>query len=226
MFRLHARRKPDFRRGIRLGKGDHIIRWSKPALCPKALDRKLFEKLPEELVIREIRFFVMQKGFRTRNITVVTTLLEPDVYPKEEIARLYGLRWQVELDLRHLKTNMQMEVLRGKTAEMVRKEVWAHLLAYNLIRTLLWESAQTSSNFALQLSFCTALHHFNTFTPLLAMVTGELHQYLYEVLLRTLSHKSLPQRQGRVEPRAKKRRPKPYPWLKQPRQQLRESLAA
>ena len=135
-----ANRKADFRRGKRLGKDDHIVRWKKPNSI-RSVDRKTYKSLPESLTIRETRFRVEQPGFRTKAIIVVTTLLDPKQTTREDLAQLYRARWNNELDLRSIKTTMQMDVLRCKTPELVHKEVWTHILAYNLIRTIMAQAA-------------------------------------------------------------------------------------
>src|SRR6516162_8430127 len=135
-----AHRKADFRRGRRLGADDHVVRWAKPTSI-RSLDWQAYKALPESITIREARIRVRRPGSRTRSIVVVTTLLDPEQASKEELASLYRARWNNELDLRSLKSTMQMSELRCKTPEMVRKEVWAHILAYNLIRTVMAQAA-------------------------------------------------------------------------------------
>src|SRR5262249_49499225 len=130
-----AKRTADFRRGRRLGPEDHVVRWAKPTGI-KSLDWKTYKALPESIEVREARVRVAQPGFRTRSVVVVTTFLDAQQVSKEDLAELYRARWHAELDLRSLKDGMQMRELRGKTPEMVRKEVWAHALAYNLVRTV------------------------------------------------------------------------------------------
>ena len=135
-----AHRKADFRKGKRLGKDDHIVRWRKPTSI-RSLDRKAYHALPDFLTIRETRIRVTQPGFRSRVVVVVTTLLDPAQTTAEDLAALYRARWNNELDLRSIKTTMQMDILRGRTPELVHKEVWTHILAYNLIRTIMAQAA-------------------------------------------------------------------------------------
>ena len=135
-FRMHGARKTDFRKGKRLARWDHIVEWKKPKQCPKGLCAKLFDQLPPRILLREVRFHIPIKGFRTENVTLVTTLLDPKVYTRIDLAQLYRLRWQAEIDIKHLKTTMAMEHLPSKTPQMVRKDFYVHLLAYNLIRTV------------------------------------------------------------------------------------------
>src|SRR4051794_16566362 len=131
-----AHRRADFRRGQRLGPDDHLVRWAKPTSI-RSLDREEYHALPAFITVRETRIRVRQPGFRTRSIVVVTTLLDPEQTTKEDLATLYRARWHNELDLRTLKSAMQMGELRCKTPELVRKEVWTHVLAYNLLRTVM-----------------------------------------------------------------------------------------
>jgi IS4 transposase len=136
---LHQRRC-DLRRGRRLGPGDHVVAWAKPSR-PPWMDAATYAGMPEALAVREVRVRVAVPGFRTKVLVVVTTLRDPRAYPARDLAALYRARWHAELDLRTLKITLGMDVLRCKTPAMVRKEVWAHLLAYNLIRTLMAETA-------------------------------------------------------------------------------------
>jgi len=114
-FRMHGARKTDFRKGKRLARWDHIVEWKKPKQCPKGLCAKLFDQLPPRILLREVRFHIPIKGFRTENVTLVTTLLDPKVYTRIDLAQLYRLRWQAEIDIKHLKTTMAMEHLPSKT---------------------------------------------------------------------------------------------------------------
>src|SRR5215831_1578359 len=133
VMRLHQRRQVDFREGRRVGREDHVVSWSKPKR-PAWMDEATYAGLPATMDIRVLRVCVPQRGFRTRVVLVATTLLDAQVYPKEDLAGLYRARWHAELDLRSIKQTMQMDVLRCKTPAMVRKEIWGHLLVYNLLR--------------------------------------------------------------------------------------------
>jgi hypothetical protein len=226
VFRLHARRKPDFRPGKRLGRYDHLVEWIKPRQRPPGTTPAVFRQLPARLLLREGRFPISQKGFRTQVVTLVTTLRDPQGYSKAALAQLYGGRWTVESDLRHLKTTMQMEYLPVKTPSMVRKEFAVHLLAYHLIRTLMWEAGMHHAVRPLTLSFQAARPHLFPFAPVLAPVAHAHQESLYATLLHVVSRAHVPLRPGRVEPRARKRRPKPYKWLQQPRKQLQKILVA
>ncbi len=158
--------------------------------------------------MRTIKYYIPSSGFRTKQVVLVTTLLDEKVYPVTELLRLYGLRWEVELDLKHLKTSLGMDVLRGKTPEIVRKEIYAHLLAYNLLRAVMWEAGTTYRVDPLRLSLQGTRHHLDNFIPQLASASTQKRDMLYQTLLKTIVHKLVPERQGRCEPRVRKRRPR------------------
>ncbi len=187
-----ALRKADFRRGRRLGKDDHLVDWPKPTSI-RSLDREAYRALPDAVTVREARVWVAQPGFRTKSIAVVTTLLDPRQVTKEELAALYRARWNNELDLRSLKSTMQMGELRGKTPEMVRKEVWAHVLAYNLIRAVMAQAAARHEVPPRSVSFKGAMQALEAFQPLLvlrpvrnAAARRDLH---HEVLDASATHR-------------------------------------
>src|SRR5262245_26143296 len=159
-----AHRQADFRRGRRLGAFDHIVRWAKPTSI-RSLDRQTYQALPDFVTVRETRIRVRQPGFRTREIVVVTTLLDPRQTTKEDLATLYRARGHNELDLRSLKSAMQMRELRCKTPELVRKEVWAHVLAYNLLRTVMAQAAARHGVAPRTISFTGAMQTLEAFRP-------------------------------------------------------------
>jgi hypothetical protein len=225
VVRLHQRRRCDLRRGRRLGPGDHVVTWAKPAR-PDWLDVATYRGLPDALALREVRVRVPQRGFRTKAVVVVTTLLDADVYAAGEMALLYRRRWQAELDLRSLKATLGMDVLRCKSPVMVRQEVWAHLLAYNLIRGVLAEAAAGLGCAPQELSFTGAWQATRAFAERLLEANGEGFVALYEWLLITIGASQVGDRPDRVEPRARKRRPKPYPLLTEPRGEARKKLLA
>lgn len=223
---LHGSRKVDFRKGQRLGKNDRIFTWQKPDRCPDSLSQALFDSLPETLTVRILRFSVIKKGYKSKPITVVTTLLDANTYQKDQIARLYGLRWEVEIDLRHLKASMEMDMLRTKTPDMVHKELAMYFLAYNLIRSLMAQAALAYGKDPLRLSFKGALQHLNTFLPLLAVSGLKMRKQHYQMLLLLIAREQLPYRPGRSEPRMVKRRPKCSKWLREPRNLIKQKIAA
>jgi hypothetical protein len=226
VFRIHWRRKTDFRRGKILGCYDHIVKWTKPLTCSQGLASVLYAQLPESIMLREVRFRVEVKGFRPQHITLTTTLLDAELYTKEALAELYSHRWDIEIDLRHLKTTMKMEHLPCKTPQMVRKEFYIHLLAYNLIRTIMFQASVEYGGTPLGISFQATIQHQHNFSYALAYADAEVVDRLYETLLYLVSKERLLIRPGRVEPRLKKRRPKDFKYLHKPRRQLRMELIA
>jgi hypothetical protein len=222
VMRLHQARRTDFRRGRLLGWRDHIVRWDKPRQPPPGLRKSDYRRLPPSLVVRELCYQVHTKGFRVRQVTLATTLLDAETYFPEALAELYFLRWDVELDFRHIKTTMQMEVLRCKTPEMVRKEIWTHLLAYNLIRTLMWKAARAGPARARRLSFKGAIQHVLAVRDM--RWAGHDPQEALGVLVKLIAHQVVPFRPDRIEPRVRKRRPKPYRLMTKPRSELKAAL--
>jgi hypothetical protein len=218
-----AKRTADFRRGRRLGPEDHVVRWAKPSGI-KSLDWKTYKALPESIEVREARVRVAQPGFRTRSVVVVTTFLDPQQVSKEDLAELYRARWHAELDLRALKDGMQMRELRGKTPEMVRKEVWAHALAYNLIRTVMAQAAARAGVVPRSISFTGAMQTLAAFRPLLEGRAGDRGR-LYDDLLDAVATHRVADRPDRYEPRVKKRRWNHYGWLTRPRAEMKRRLA-
>jgi hypothetical protein len=172
-----AHRTADFRRGKRLGPQDHIVHWHKPTSI-RSLDRQSYHALPESVTVRETRIRVDQPGFRTRVVVVVTTLLDPRQATKGELGALYRARWNNELDLRSIKSTMQMRELRCKTPELVRMEIWAHALAYNLIRTVMAQAAAAHEVLPRSLSFKGAMRTLEAFQQLLELQAdqGEAHR--------------------------------------------------
>jgi hypothetical protein len=227
VFRLHQARPADFRRGHRLGRNDRLATWQRPTwkARPRGMTRGPWNALPETLTVRLIRFAVNIPGFRSRVITVATTLLDPVAYPAETISGLYRDRWLIELRFRDIKTTLGMEVLRGKTADVVRKEIYMHLVAYNLIRCLMWQAAARHGRPLHRLSFAGTVDRLNALAPYLWLLDGTPRaEALYELLLRWTAHDIVPDRPNRIEPRAVKRRPKEYDRLNRPRDQMRQTL--
>src|SRR5271165_3151764 len=222
-----AHRKADFRRGRRLGALDHVVRWAKPTSI-RSLDRETYQALPESITVRETRIPVLQPGFRTRSIVVVTTLLDPQQATKEDLGTLYRARWNAELDLRSIKSAMQMRELRCKTPELVRKEVWAHVLAYNLIRTVMAQAAARHEIPPRSISFTGAMQTLEAFQALLeagaaAEAAGRL-QLCHDLLDAIATHR-VGDRPDRYEPRVKKRRRNHYGWLTEPRAEMKRKMA-
>ncbi len=222
-----ANRKADFRRGKRLGKDDHIVRWLKPSSI-RSLDRQTYNALPEFITVREARIRVAQRGFRTRVVIVVTTLLDPQQTTKEDLATLYRARWNNELDLRSIKSTMQMHDLRCKTPELVRKEIWTHVLAYNLIRTIMAQAAATHDLLPRSVSFKGAIQTLEAFQPVIELQAARNtvnRVRLYRLLLDAIATHRVAARPDRYEPRQKKQRRNHYDWLMRPRAEIKRKMA-
>jgi hypothetical protein len=224
LFRKHQSRTTTMRKGKIVGDCDKLVTWYKPKRCPQGLSKDEFLALPPSITVREIYYYVVIPGFRSERVSLITTLLDKTIYPTLEIVGLYYKRWDVELDLRHLKTTLGMDVLRCKTPSMVRKEIYVYLLAYNLLRSLMWQSGITYNTPPLRLSLQGTRHHLLNFIPKLETAGSRKRQKLYRTLLKVIVHKPVSDRPARNEPRATKRRPKAYPRLAQPRQELRKQL--
>ena len=222
-FRLHQRRKYDFRRGRRLGRGDHVVTWSKPPR-PEWMDEDTYASLPDTLTIREVRFVVSEPGCRSREVIVATTLTDARAYRKADIEGLYHQRWHVELDIRSVKQTLKMDILSCKTPEMARKEVWVHLLAYNLVRKLMAEAAWASHTTPRRLSFAGAVQTWNAFRWVLLFSEGQRRSDLVRAVLLAIGTHAVGDRPGRWEPRKVKRRPKGYARMTRPRAQERAEL--
>jgi hypothetical protein len=221
-----ANRQADFRRGRRLGKEDHLVRWRKPTTI-RSLDWKAYCALPDFVTVREARIRVSQRGFRSKSIVVVTTLLDPKATTKDDLAFLYRARWNNELDLRSIKSTMQMDVLRCKTPDLVRKEVWTHILAYNLLRTMIAQAAVMHSIDPRKISFKGALQTLEAFQPLIALQSRRgavRRRQLYCHVLNAIVVHRVGNRPDRFEPRLKKRRPKPYDRLMKPRYEAKREI--
>lgn len=225
VFRMHQGRKVDFRRGERLGPEDHLVRWPKPAR-PEWMDQAAYDQVPEELVVREVRFAVPQEGFRVEEVVLATTLLDRELWPREELAALYRDRWNIELDLRSIKIEMQMDVLRCKSPDMVKKEIWMHVLAYNLVRGVMAAAAEEHDEEPRNLSFKGALQALESFREEAGGVHGPARYRLVDAVLAMIASETVGERPNRVEPRAIKRRPKPHRLLKEPRREARKRLLA
>jgi len=223
LFRLHQARPADLRKGVRLGRHDRLFVWCKPPQKPRWLPHKLWPQVPAELVVRVLRVRANVPGFRTQSVTLVTTLTDPEAFPAHELARLYLRRWSIELWWRNIKTSMGMETLRCLSPAMVHKELEMYLIAYNLIRCLMVQAGALHDCPLERFSFKGTADALRQFTPLVAQArAGKRRRALIRKLLAVLADDPVPERPGRREPRAIKRRPKPYPLLTKPRHQFVE----
>lgn len=222
VVRKHQLRATDFRTGQRLGRGDHLVCWSKPAR-PAWMSTKQHAALPDSLTMREVRIHVEQKGFRTQELVVVTTLLDVEQYPAAEIAQLYRRRWQAELNLRSLKIVLQMDHLRCKTPHRVRNEFYMHLVAYNLIRQMMAVAAFRAGVEPWTVSFKGALQTLNNLLPMLA--TSISTEVWCDAVMEAIATHEVGNRPDRIEPRVRKRRPKNYPLMREPRHVFKKRVA-
>lgn len=221
-FRLHQRRQVDYTRATRLGPGDHQVCWPKPDR-PEWMDEATYASLPNQLTVRLVAVRVLQPGFRTRRLTLATTLLDAAAYSAADVGELYRSRWHVELDIRSIKQTLKMEHLSCKTPEQVRKEVWVHLLGYNLIRKVMAQAAWESGKQPRELSFAGAVQTVEACRGL--WVNGAVDVLSAgRAVLSAVAFRTVGNRPDRVEPRVVKRRPKPFKHLRRPRKEARAAL--
>ena len=221
--RLHGARGSDFRRGKRLGNGDHIVTYLRPSR-PSWMDDETYSKIPETFQVREVKVAIDIPGFRTKSIVVVTTILCSSCATSDELADLFRQRWHVELDLRSIKDTMKMAILRCKKPSMVRKEIWTHLLAYNLLRKIIAEAAFKHKLKPRQVSFKGSMQALNVFRFVWIYNPNLDSRALYEMMLDQIANIRVGDRPDRVEPRARKRRDNRYPNLNVPRAKARAAL--
>jgi len=220
--RLHQRRRVDFRRGERLGRDDHLVTWVRPQR-PDWMPQEQYDQIPQTLTLREVRFHVTVPGRRTQTLVVVTDLTDPQTHPAEAIAELYGYRWNAELDIRAIKQTLGLDHLRCKTPDMVRRELWVTLLAYNLIRKLIATAAAVHDRQPRQLSFTLTCQTVLSSWMLLATGACRDALALWERALERIAAHEVANRPGRIEPRRIKRRRHRYPLMNQPRAVLRRT---
>ena len=211
------RRKSDHRKGLprsqwlrSLGATDQVVQWLKPASRPSWISREQFIALPDAIEVRELRYKIQEKGFRPKQVTLVTTLLDADVYSLESVANLFRRRWEIETNFAHLKTTMKMDVLKCKTVDGVLKELQVFAMVYNLVWQVKLLAAARQNVNVHRISFISALRWLQTSAP--GAPLNDLVINLY--------------RPNRLEPRVRKRRPKEYPLMTKPRRELKKDLAS
>ena len=223
VMRNHQRRVKGIVEIKRLGKNDRLVDWIKMKPCPVGWAKDEWDTVPPTLRVREITVPVDIPGFRSHTIVIATTLLDSKKYPASAFAELYRARWRAELYLRDIKIALGMDVLRCKSPDMVEKELAMHLIAYNLVRTLMVKAAKTRDLSAHEISFTASLDTVRTWAPRLAVtLSARKRQRLFARLLQCIAQHPLPKRPNRVEPRARKRRPKNYQLLNKPRADFKE----
>jgi hypothetical protein len=210
LFEQNGARITDFRRGQSLGTRDHLVRWPKPAARPEWMTPEQYAQFPDEITLREVK---------VGHQVLVTTLTDHRRLSKADLSQLYARRWNVELDLRNLKTTTGMDVLSCQTPEMNDKQLWVHLLAYNVIRLLMAQAACDAGLDPRDLSF---KHTVQLWTEWVArgISAAKDNNRLFTLIAQC----KVGRRPGRIEPRMRKRRPKPYPWLKTSRAKARQHV--
>jgi hypothetical protein len=214
--RINVHRPIDFRRGKRLGKDDCLVTWQRP-VRPKWMSEEVYATIPATMTLRMMRYSLVCRGRRSKSITVITTLTDADEYSAEDIAELYGHRWNVELDIRHIKQTLNIDHFRCKSPAMVEREFWTTLLGYNLVRKVICEAAHFSGVLPRRLSFTRTCAHLLELGLWLLDSGSD-----FSGLLRYLGKLVVPLRSGRFEPRVLKRRHHRYPMMKIPRQKLKQ----
>jgi len=210
LFEQNGSRITDFRRGQSLGTRDHLVRWPKPAARPDWMTPEQYVCFPDELTVREVK---------VAHQVLVTTLLDHRKVSKDDLSELYAQRWNVELDLRNLKTTTGMDVLSCQTPQMNEKQLWVHLLAYNVIRLLMAQAACNAGIDPRELSFKHTVQLWTEWVSRGLSATKDGGR-----LFTLIAQCRVGNRSGRIEPRMRKRRPKPYPWLKVPRAHARRKI--
>ena len=210
LFEQNGARITDFRRGQSLDTRDHVVRWPKPAARPEWMTPEQYRNFPDELTLREVK---------VAHQVLVTTMLDHRAVSKDDLSALYARRWNVELDLRNLKTTTGMDVLSCQTPQMNEKQLWVHLLAYNVIRLLMAQAACNAGVDPRELSFKHTVQLWTEWVARGLSVTKDCQRLFTLIAQCRVGH-----RPGRIEPRMRKRRPKPYPWLKVPRAQARRHV--
>ena len=198
----HAARTVDFSKGIQLGEKDHIVQWRKP-VYNKRMNREEYDAMPDTIAVREFEITIDGRKGGKEPAIIVSTITDPSI-PQEELSDLYWRRWNCELDLRSIKKSMHVDILRCKTPDMVVKEIYAHLLAWNLLRGVMTESAKRNGCEPRQISVKGTMQSVESFTPAMMAITGG--DVLYDAFLATVSAHRVGNRPGRQEPRKKKRR--------------------
>ena len=223
--RLHQLRIEDDPHARMLGRGDHLVAWQRPQQ-PDWMDDETYASMPKSIEIRLVKTTIHQKGFRTRSLTVATTLTDSTEYTAADLSELYRQRWLAEIDIRSIKSTMEMDVLRCKSPETVRRELWTALLAYNLIRQSMVTASLQSQCSPRQLSFAAALQKVATSLKTAYLLNAEQLTQMIAAHLKAMVHNIVGDRPDRVEPRAIKRRPKKQKLLMQPRDEARAALLA
>jgi len=224
--RLHQARFSGMKRFRMTAIREQTVRWTRPVAKPRGLRWKDYRMLPAFLDVRIIKYRVEYAGFRTKELEVVTTLLDSAEYPAKDMADLYFRRWEVEINFRHIKCTMKMDPLGGKSPGVVRREMFVHMIAYNLVRRVMYESAMREGISAVRMSFKGSIQTVSAHADLFAVAAGDAIVRIMDSLMRVIGAGELLLRPGRFEPRVRKRRPKSYPLMTRPRAELKAAMAA
>ena len=220
VFAAHGSRGKDFRQGIRLDKGDHLIQWKKPAR-PKWMSVEDYRDFPEFIEVRETRVVLECPGRKSKSMVLVSTLKDKKTVTVWDLAKLYGCRWFIEVDFRSIKSIMRMDILRCKSPERIRKEIWAHLLAYNLVRKEMLEAALRHRRRPRDMSFKLALQMMVAFLQAGALGnTSGYSRFQLAIVSKEIGVQKRPS-----EPRRVKRRPKAFPRLQKSRHLYHQEAA-
>ena len=220
----HVRRQSDFRRGRRLGYRDHLVIWTRPKR-PQWMSEELYQQIPQELTLRELRYTVTEKGRRTKTVEIITTLTDAELYTTEDIAQLYGFRWNCELDIRSLKSSLNLGHLRCKTPQMIERELWTTILGYNLIRMTAAGAALVHKKKPRQISFtCTCQVVLASWMLLSSQHNSDVLDDFVSEVLEQLASCEVANRPDRLEPRVLKRRRHGYKLMLKPRAVLKAEL--
>jgi hypothetical protein len=222
VMRLHQARTTETRKGKVLGPGDRLVSWTKPAQRNAAWPAADFAALPAVLTLRQITLYISIPGCRTSKVVIVTTLLEAELYPADDLRALYAQRWSVELHFREIKTLLRLDVLRCKTPAMIERELSLHLIAYNLVRCLMQQASIIHHVDLNRLSFKGSLDTLAHFADAIhaSQMRPRKQALMIAEMLRIIAEDQLPVRPFRSEPRAKKRRAKNYHLLTKPRHKM------
>jgi hypothetical protein len=223
VFRVKGSRRRDFRQGKRLSRDERLVCWEKPKVRGASFSAQQWAALPASLTLRLVRCRMEIPGFRTKKVILVTTRLDSAKYPAAALGQLYYRRWAMELTLRNLKTTLQMDHLSCKTPANLDRELCLHFLVHNLVRRLMLEAARRHGVPLERVSFAGSLAAARRSGEALLQARSQgAREQLLEELFRVLAADLVPHRPGRREPRAIKRRPKPYPRLMCDRHKFRE----
>jgi len=223
VMRLHQRRTKGVSLIKQLGPGDQLVHWHKTQIAPKGLTNEQWAAMPDTITVRHITFAPDCPGFRTKKITIATTLTDHIQFPASAFAELYRRRWLVELFLRDIKITLGMDILRCKTPEMIEKELCMHIIAYNLIRLTMLQAAAKANLDVERISFKATLQAVRHWVPYMRLADEEKREQLYQSMLSAIGRIPHPDRPNRTEPRVKKRRAKNYQLMKKPRNEKKET---